>query len=213
MTNRHDDYMYSKIEVCHLLGAHSYQYDKKLIKKGQDPDKLRSVLADIINDDYKKTKIVEWRHSCKRIGTMYEWYLDNKIDETERFPKNDSPTIWFYQGIILQYCVNYDSILVLNYDPNHINGELDGEVVYGGLSCMLYKLKADNTLDWTDDYWDEGKEYSNNIVELFNLHPRIIVDLCYISDIGSTKLLKMIKLNQYMLKNSEQICCHVNEIR
>ena len=72
-------------------------------------------------------------------------------------------------------------------------------------------LKADNTLDWSDDYWDEGKEYSNNIVELFNLHPRVIVDLCYISDIGSTKLLKMIKLNQYMLKNSKQMCCYNNE--
>ena len=77
---------------------------------------------------------------------------------------------------------------------------------------MLYKVKSDNSFNCyvpsAEDYWDEGKEYSNNIVELFNLHPRIIVDLCYISDIGPTKLLKMIKLNQYMLKNSKQICCY-----
>ena len=210
MPLKHPHYKYSKKEVCYLLGANSYQYDKTLTKKGKNPTELRSVLADILDDDYKRNKVVEWRHSCKRFGTMYEWYLDNKIDETERFPKNNSPTIWFYKGIILQYCVNYDSILVLNYDPSHINGKLNGEVIYGGLSCMLYKLKRDKSFNCydpsEDDYWDEGKEHTNNIVELFNLYPRIIVDLCNISDIGPTNLLKMIKLNQYMLKNSKQVC-------
>ena len=101
----------------------------------------------------------------------------------------------------------YEAIIILSHEMD-INGKLNGQVVYGGLSCMLYELKSDKSFDWEEDYWDEGTEYTNNIVELFNLHPRIIVDLCYISDIGPTKLLKMIKLNQYMLKNSEQICCY-----
>ena len=199
MSLRHNYYGYSAKEVFYFLAANSYKCDKTLTKKGQNPDELRSVLASIFNDDYKKTKVVDWEsHSYDRYGSIHVYYiLDNDICDPVRFLDNHEPEVRINGGITFKYAVHgdQDDILVLFYDPDYINGELDGEVIYGRLACLIYRIKPDNSLDWTKGYWEEDG-YTSNIVELFNLHPRIIADLCNHPEIGCKKLLQILKLNQ-----------------
>ena len=115
----------------------------------------------------------------------------------------------YKSGEWLKYKISYngllkagEAIVELNKDTID-NKELFHVVAIGrttGIINWFFKVndryESYFNLEDTRPYKFIRNIYSNNIVELFNLHPRIIADLCNHSEIGYKKLLQILKLNQ-----------------
>lgn len=168
MTSKIHNYDYTSKELKRFLVALTYKCDKLIRDKGEDPDKLRATFYEISEKD--KTK------------SIYDTniYLDTDIEGSS-------------EGIDFIYCVHSPNVFIINYNPNIIIGQVNGQDIFGQINCLDLKEVEDSFAESRSMTW-EYHNFSNNLIDIFNMSPSIIRDLCNHDDIGPRKLLEIMKI-------------------
>ena len=186
----HDDYPYNKKELKRFLVAFTCEYDELIMKKGGDPNNLRAKLYEISGKDQTKP------YNCTK--TTYDdfrivsHYVNDKDISYGIFPDSEIESS-FTEGITLMYCNYLSKVFIINYNPDVVIGQINGVDVFGQIKCenvegVVNDFAEDGSLMWEHTY------PSLNLVDIFNIYPSIIIDLCNHDDIGPKKLLKILNI-------------------